>query len=72
MILRPYIPSMFVLLLAVSAISCGKKTPGNISSPATVSEVMDGTRTTANAALLCKAADSSIMMAAVFSITSDI
>ncbi|MFC1508964.1 right-handed parallel beta-helix repeat-containing protein [Candidatus Omnitrophota bacterium] len=50
MILRSHTASLLVLLLAVSSISCGKKTPGNIPSPETVSEVMDGTRTTANAA----------------------
>jgi len=50
MILRLPITSLLVLLLTVSVISCGKKTPGNVSSPETVSEVMDGTRTTANAA----------------------
>ena len=50
MIIRSLSAPLLLLLLAVSVISCEEKTPGNVPSPETVSEVMDGTRTRANAA----------------------
>ncbi|MBN1294144.1 MAG: hypothetical protein JXB48_20070 [Candidatus Latescibacteria bacterium] len=45
------LPGRFLLVFSfMAAIGCSEKEPGNVANPAAVQEVMNGVRTTANAA----------------------